>query len=80
MLAGPRASGAALFRNGDKNATWTTSQLCLSLYHPFIVMLVEGPRSLRVPIAYQSIGIVLFIAIAGAIWTLGGRAIRAGTL
>jgi len=47
---------------------------------PFIVMLVEGPRSLRVPIAYQSIGIVLFIAIAGAIWTLGGRAIRAGTL
>lgn len=44
---------------------------------PLLVTVVVALRALRVRGVYQIIGVLLFTAIAVAVWTLGGRAIRA---
>ena len=45
---------------------------------PFIALALVSARDLRVPGLYQTIGGVLFIAIASAAWILGARAIVSG--
>ena len=47
--------------------------LCLV---PVLAIGFAGPRALRIPVVYQSIGAVLFAAIVIAAWRLGVRAIR----
>jgi hypothetical protein len=44
---------------------------------PFLSFVVVGVRALRVPGAYQAVGVAYFAAIAIAAWTLGARVIRA---
>jgi hypothetical protein len=46
---------------------------------PLLVSVVVGVRALRIPGVYQALGVTLFAAIGIAAWTLGARAIRAGT-
>lgn len=48
--------------------------LCIS---PFLAMVVVAIRDLRVHGVYQAVGGLLFVAMSVAVWTLGGRAIRA---
>ena len=44
---------------------------------PFLVAAVAAPRALRVSGVHHAVGGALFVAILLAVWTLGGRAIRA---
>jgi hypothetical protein len=45
---------------------------------PFLDLVVGGTRALRVPGVYQTVGIVLFAAIAIAVWMLGTAVIGSG--
>jgi hypothetical protein len=44
---------------------------------PFVAFGAAAARPLRIPGLYQVIGVLLFVAISAAVWTLGARAIRA---